>query len=384
MMRILPAILAMSLVAPAGAAAQSLLSADGFGIPLYGLSGRARALGGIGIGIAGAAISPVDPAVAADADAPILTFTGMSSYVDVTQGDATSDFTTNRFPLVAASYPAGKWGVVSLTFASLVDQSWEDVQASSVDIGGGGEAFVRDIFESEGGVSALEFGVARRFGGIAVGGRVGRYTGSIRRTLTRVFDSVTVGSDVPPFQTGGRWDYSGLTATLGASADLGEQAFISGSIRFGGDLDATASPDTEAPNETVTLPTKLRIGGSYLLAPELVANGGFQYADWSDTDPTGRTEWTVGGGVEWTGSRILGKDGAWRIGGHRSQLPFLPDGAESGNETIFSGGFALELVRNETAPLGWFDFTLEFGSRSFGDISESIVRSTLSVSIAGI
>lgn len=384
MKRILLALLVASLGAPAGATAQSLLSAEGFGIPLYGLSGRARALGGVGVGLAGVSISQVDPSASADADAPILTFTGMSSYVDVTQGDATSDFSANRFPLVAASYPAGKWGVISLTFGSLVDQTWEDVQASTVDIGGDGEAFVRDVFESEGGVSALEFGVARRFGSLSVGARAGRYTGSIRRTLTRVFDSVTVGSAVPPFQTGGRWDYSGFTGTLGAALDLGEQAFLSGSIRLGGDLSATASPDTESPSETVTMPTKIRVGGSFLLAPELVGNAGFSYADWSSTDPTGQTEWSVGGGVEWTGSRILGKDGAWRIGGHRTQLPFLPGGADSANETIFSGGLALELVQGENGTLGWFDFTLEFGSRSFGVISEDIVRSTLSVSVAGI
>jgi len=377
------ALVALLLATPAAASAQSLLSVDGFGSPLYGMSARARALGGIGVGLSGAAISALDPAVAARVDAAMLVFVGSTAAVDVTQGDVGSDYTTSRFPLLAASYPAGQWGVVSFTFSSVLDQTWEDIQPSTVDIGGGGQAFVRDVFVSEGGVSALEFGIARQFGGVSVGARAGRYTGSLRRNLTRVFDSVTVGSPVPLFQTGGRWDYSGFTGTLGAAAELGEQAFLSGSIRLGGDLDAAASEDTEAADRTVSMPTRFRVGGSYLLAPDLVANAGLQYADWSSTDPTGQTEWTMGGGIEWTGSRILGKAGAWRIGGHRAQLPFRPDGADSANETVFSGGLALELVQTEQGALGWFDLSVEFGSRSFGDVSENLFRTTLSVSIAG-
>jgi hypothetical protein len=376
-------LMAALLAAPTATQAQSLLSVDGFGIPQPGLDGRAAALGGIGIGLGGARISAVDPAAAADMIAASIAFTGSSSWIDVSQGEISSDFSTTRFPMIAVSYPAGTYGVVSVSFASVIDQTWEDQRSSVVDIGGGGQAFVRDVFESAGGVSALEVGWARRFGRVAVGARGGRYTGSLRRSLTRVFDSLTVGSPVPPFQTGGRWDYSGFTGIVGASASLGSQTFVSGSLRFGGDLEATASRDTGGPDDSVRMPADMRVGASFLLAPELVANAGFQYADWSDTDPTGRAGWRVGGGVEWTGARILGKDGAWRLGAHRAQLPFLPEDADDATETAFAAGLGLVLVQSETGPLGWFDLTFEFGGRSFGDISEDLLRSTLSVSIAG-
>ncbi len=376
-------LLAALLIAPVPGQAQSLLSIDGFGIPQPGLDGRALALGGIGVGLGGARLSAVDPAAAADMIAASIAFTGSSAWIDVRRGELSSDFSTTRFPMIAVSYPAGEWGVVSVNFASVLDQTWEDQRSSVIDIGGDGQAFVRDVFESSGGVSALEIGWARRFGRVAVGARGGRYTGSLRRTLTRVFDSVTVGSPVPPFQTGGRWDYSGITGIVGASASIGSQTFLSGSVRFGGDLEAAASDDTGGPDDTVGMPTDLRVGGSFLLAPELVANAGFQYADWSATDPTGRAGWRFGGGIEWSGARILGKEGAWRIGAHRAQLPFVPEDADDATETLFSGGLALLLVQSDTGPLGWFDFTLEFGGRSFGDISEDLLRSTLSVSIAG-
>ncbi len=363
--------------------AQSLLSVDGFGFPQTGLTGRARALGGIGLGIGGARLSSVDPAGAADMIASSIAFTGSTSWVDVTQGDASSDFSTTRFPMIALSYPAGSYGVVSVGFSTLLDQTWQDERASTVDIGGGGEAFVRDIFESEGDVSALEVGWARRFGRIAVGARGGRYTGSLRRSLTRVFDSVTVGSGVPPFQTAGSWDYSGFTGIVGASASIGSQTFVSGSVRLSGELDAIASEATDSDDETISMPADMRVGASFLLAPDLVANAGFQYADWSETDETGQASWRVGGGVEWTGSTILGKDGAWRLGAQRARLPFAPEGVEDATETLFSAGLALQLVQSEVGPLGWFDFTLEFGGRSFGNVQEDIVRSTLSVSLAG-
>ena len=42
-----------------------------------------------------------------------------------------------------------------------------------------------------------------------------------------------------------------------------------------------------------------------------------------------------------------------------------------------------ELVESDQGSLGWFDLSLEFGSRSFGAVSEDIVRTTLSVSVAG-
>ncbi|HKK94343.1 MAG TPA: hypothetical protein VJ925_12990 [Longimicrobiales bacterium] len=363
--------------------AQSLLSVDGFGFPQAGLTGRARALGGIGLGLGGARLSAVDPAGAADMIASSIAFTGSTSWVDVTQGDVSSDFSTTRFPMIALSYPAGSYGVVSVGFSTVLDQTWQDERASTVDIGGGGQAFVRDVFESTGGVSALEVGWARRFGRVAVGARGGRYTGSLRRSLTRVFDSVTVGSGVPPFQTGGRWDYSGFTGIVGASASIGTQTFVSGSIRLGGDLDATATETTDSPDESVSMPADMRVGASFLLAPDLVANAGFQFADWSETDATGQTSWRVGGGVEWTGSRILGKDGAWRLGAQRAQLPFAPGDAGDATETLFSAGLALELVQSDTGPLGWFDLTVEFGGRSFGDVQEDVLRSTLSVSLAG-
>jgi len=363
--------------------AQSLLSVDGLGFPQVGLTGRARALGGIGAGLGGARLSVVDPAAAADMIASSIAFTGTSSWVDATENEASSDFSTTRFPMIALSYPAGSYGVVSVAFSSLLDQTWEDQRSSTVDIGGGGQAFVRDLFDSEGSVSALEVGWARRFGRVAVGARGGRYTGSLNRSFTRVFDSVTVGSNVPAFQTGGQWDYSGLTGIVGASASIGSQTFISGSIRVGGEVDATATEGTDAPDEAISMPSDMRVGASFLLAPDLVANAGFQYSDWSEADEIGRAGWRFGGGVEWAGSRILGKDGAWRLGAQRAQLPFVPEGSEDATETLFSAGLALELVQGETGPLGWFDLTVEFGGRSFGNVQEDVVRSTLSVSLAG-
>jgi hypothetical protein len=198
-----------------------------------------------------------------------------------------------------------------------------------------------------------------------------------------VYDSVSVGAPIAPFQTGGRWDYSGFTAIVGASASVGSTIFLSGSLRVGGDLEATPSEDTRSPGGTLSLPPELRAGGSVLLAPELVATLGFSFADWSSTDATGQTAWELGGGIEWTGSRILGKNGAWRVGARRSTLPFRPAGADSAVETVFSGGVGLEVLQSEAGVLGSIDLALEFGQRGLGSVSEDMLRSTLTVRLAG-
>lgn len=381
MKRLLLAVALLGFAAPS--AAQSLLSESGFGYPLVGIDARSRALGSVGVGLGGPSISPTDPAAAADVIATSVVFSGLTSWVDVSTPDGDSDFTTSRFPLLGVSYPIEGVGVASVTFSSLLDASWENTTSSVIDVAGGGEAQIRDIFESQGGVAALEFGFAKRFGRIAAGARVGRYTGSARRTLTRVYDSVTVGAPIVPFQTGGRWDYSGFTGIAGVSASIGSSIFVSGSLRIGGTLEATPSEDTSSPGGDLSLPAELRAGGSILLAPELVATLGASFADWSGTDETGQTAWEFGGGVEWTGSRIVGKEGAWRLGLRRAALPFRPAGADSAVETAFTGGLGIEVLQSEAGVLGSIDLAFEFGQREFGAVQEDLLRSTLTVRLAG-
>ncbi|MDT8367852.1 MAG: hypothetical protein RQ745_01500 [Longimicrobiales bacterium] len=378
------AVLLVLMLAPVGVEAQSVLGIGRFGFPLSSVDARGRALGGVGVGLGGAILSATDPAAAADINAVSFIFSGGTSFVDVSRGDdVSSDFTTTRFPLVGASYFIEKVGVISFTFSSLVDQEWEDQASSVIDVEGGGEIFVTDIFQSDGSVGALEIGLARRFGGIAVGARVGRYVGDLRRDLTRVVDSVSVGSGFAPFETSAVWEYSGFTGIVGASTVIDEQVHLAASVRFGGDLDADPVEDTEARPVTISLPTELRLGGSVLLAPSLFANLGFETADWSDTDPDGQRAWSIGGGIEWTGSRILGKDGAWRIGARRERLAIKPAGAASASERTLSAGLAIVLARSSAGALGSVDFAFELGDRSAGDLSEDILRSTVTLRVAG-
>jgi len=375
--------LCLSLASPVSG--QSLLSIQGSGLPVAGVDARARALGGVGVGLTGPQLTATDPAAATDLIAPIVVFAYEGSSASVAENGSGGDFNAHRFPLVGVSYPVPSFGVVSVTFSSLLDQEWQNEQSLTLDLdGSGGQALVTDVFASAGGLSALEVGVARRFGSISVGARAGRYLGSLQRTLTRSFDSLTVGTAPTPFQTGGLWRYSGFTGIVGASAPVGAIGHLAVSYRLGGTATATPSDDTQGAGSELTVPAELRLGGSVLLSPLLTASAGFERSDWSDASATGRSGWAVGGGVEWAGARILGKDGALRLGARRASLPFVPSGSDSATESFFSGGVGIGLVESDSGLLGAVDFGFELGSRSFGTTSEDLFRTSISLRLSGL
>ncbi|HZD05916.1 MAG TPA: hypothetical protein VE173_13475, partial [Longimicrobiales bacterium] len=274
-------VLAAAGVLPAcPAAAQSLLSSGGLGFPLHAVDARSRALGSLGIGLFGPAVLPTDPAAAADLQLPEVTFTGQHSWVTL-QGPASPEAAGARFPIIGAAYPVFGQGVATLTFGGVLDQRWQvelqrDVELGEESVG------VTDTFVSDGGVSAVRLGFARRIApSLAVGVSAGRYTGSVRRTFARSFDSLEVGSPIPPFTTGGLWSYSGPTVSVGAQLDIGDYFRAASTVTWSGDLKADPSSDTDGSGADFSIPTEYRIGASGALTPSLNLVVGVSHADWS-------------------------------------------------------------------------------------------------------
>src|SRR5688572_11033762 len=83
---LLALLLAPGALTPQAGAAQSLLSAGGLGIPVDPLDARARALGGVAIGLTGGQLLPSDPVSAADLLVPSVTITIANAWVDVDEG----------------------------------------------------------------------------------------------------------------------------------------------------------------------------------------------------------------------------------------------------------------------------------------------------------
>jgi hypothetical protein len=376
-----------AVLAPAAASAQSLLSAGGLGTPIDPLDARARALGGVSIGLTGGQLLPTDPVAAADLAVPSVTITFANAWVDVEEGDVTSTASGGRFPALGVSYPVKSWGTATLTYGSVLDQRWETTREQRLPLGGG-LARVTDRFLSDGGIAALRLGFASRIApSLAVGGSIGRYTGELTRNLTRTFDSVDVSLDVSQTQAGGFWNYSGVTATVGATVDVAQVLRVAANLTWSGDVDADPSEDTSGSGATFDFPLELRVGVSGALTPALVANVGVMHADWSSAgeplrESSGRSALTVGGGLEWTGATLAGRRSPVRLGYRRSTLPFTL-GTDEAVETAFTAGVGIDFVQSGNTTIAGMGIALERGSREAGTLSERFLRASLTLRVAG-
>ncbi len=380
-------------VAGAGAApvaAQSLLGASGAGFPLRALDARAAALGGIGVGLPGAYLLPSDPAAAADLAIPALTFTAQAAWTSAEEAGSGTDASGTRFPVMGASYPVRGLGNVSIGFGSVLDQRWRlERQQTLVLAGTGTQARVTDEFVSDGGVSAIRLGVARRITpNVALGVQVGTHLGDLTRRFTRTFDSLEVETSVPPYEIGGFWRYSGLTATFGASVDLGSVGRLAASYTWSEDLEAEASADTDGGSGTFAMPAEFRVGGSASLSSRLGVSAGAHWADWSKTRTvqggvSGRSTLTVGGGAEWTGVSVLGKPSALRVGYRRAPLPFPVEAGDDPVESALTAGLGMQLLQAGGTTLASVEFALDRGTRQSGTLEERFWRLSTSVRISG-
>lgn len=382
-----PALACALALAPAAAGGQSLLSAGGLGVPVDPLDARARALGGVPVGLFGAAVQPSDPAAAADLTIPAVTVTLANSWVDVSEGGQGSDASGARFPALGVAYPVKSWGMATLTYGGVLDQRWQVLRQHLLPLGDG-SARVTDRFVSDGGIAAVRLGFARRIApSLAVGASLGRYTGELTRNLTRTFDSVAVGSEVTESETGGFWNYSGVTGTVGATVDVAGAVRLAGNVSWSGEVEADPSDDTEGAGASFEFPMEIRLGASGALTPGLTASAGLTYADWTATGETlnearGQEALSVGGGVEFTGATFVGRRSPIRLGYRRSTLPFTLGDAEA-TESAFTAGLGLDLVPRGNDTLAGFSIALERGSRDAGSLEETFTRVSFSLRVAG-
>lgn len=375
------------LVLAGNAGAQSLFNGAGLGVPIDPVDARSRALGSAGIGLWGTSLVPGDPAAAARISVPTAVFTAQPSWVDFSREGEATDFRSTRFPLVAIAYPAFGLGTATFSFGSFLDQRYEATRAATLDLEAGPVAAI-DSFTSEGGVSEIRLGLSRaldqRF---SVGLQVGRYNGTLTRTLTRSLEGVDAEGQVLDFRADGRWAYSATSVTAGAAATLGTRARLAGSLTWSTDLEAEPSETTEAPGGTFALPLQVRVGGTAVLAPGLLLSASLLSSDWTSTaddlrESDARNTVSYGVGVELSRARILGRDAPLRLGYRKSELPFaLEDGAPV--ETVFSGGLGLGLSQTGSVILAGLDLAIERGSREEVGITENFWRAALTLRVAG-
>jgi len=247
-----------------------------------------------------------------------------------------------------------------------------------------------DLYTSKGGISTFNLGWAQRFGrSLSLSAGVGYHTGSVTRTFIRDFDSLSVGIvQLEAYSNGGRWKYGGPTGSIGGVWDPLDFLRVSGSLTWNGKLEAEPIESTTGAAASYDLPMEYRVGAAGNLTPMLAMTLGISYADWNPS-PEGLAAGTVaggvlsvGGGIEWQGNGFGARTLPIRLGMRRSEIPFRFDG-EDPVETIYSGGFGLNLTQAEAFVLAGIDMALERGKREAGSLSEDFWRGSITFRVSG-
>ena len=97
-------------------------------------------------------------------------------------------------------YPVRRVGTLSVSLTGVLDQSFQVSQQQTIELGGTGtEARITDTFRSEGGVSVLRVGLARRLGStLSVGLSAGTYIGNVRCPPSQPTATLPTAASPPP------------------------------------------------------------------------------------------------------------------------------------------------------------------------------------------
>ncbi|HLU24898.1 MAG TPA: hypothetical protein VKZ58_04275 [Longimicrobiales bacterium] len=365
--------------------AQSLFGTRGLGTPVAPVDARARALGGIGVGLMGMNGSLVNPAEIASI--------GQRSFVGAIQPtartvelDGRSDKVGGtRFPLLQMMYPLGSRLTLGLGYGGFLDQSWGAVTEGSAVIDGQ-TITTRDRLESSGAIAQARLGAAYWLApSLAVGVAAGMYTGRVDRTITREFPET---APIDDFRSRVGIRYGGPQFSAGLMWDPLPELRFGGAVIWSGDLEAKVV-EGERADRTYRMPLQAAGGMTARLAPRLLGVVGARWAGWSvAAESLGGAEaaqdaWEFGGGVEWQTAGSGGRTYPVRLGFNYMQLPFTIEG-DAPTEWSAALGLGARLESANFGPRAMIDLALERGGRGGAStlgLSEDFWRFTLSVGL---
>ncbi len=378
------------LVLPTSVFGQSILGSSGLGVRLEPLDAIQRGLGGVGAAIQSTTVLPGDPTASLDLLAPTITFTAQPTLGDYTVDSDEGHFSGTRFPVLGFAFPLGTTSVLTLTMGSHFDQRWSAIVQDSIELGGD-RIGITDEFSSDGGISTIRAGWAKRLSPtFAVGTSTGMYMGGLTRSFDRTFsqDSLSVRSPISSFSDVGQWAHSGPVASLNVSWDPSPVVQVAGTIDWSGTIAVEPSGEIERQALNVDAPLEFKVAVTTVLSPAFMVTAGLATANWSDLgEPqidsvgVGRAT-TLGAGLEWNIGNFWAGRFPLRLGYRSASLPFLFRGKRVTEKTV-SFGFSITMAQVEGLPLAGMDMAAEFGGRSAGNFAESLRRFTISVRIGG-
>jgi hypothetical protein len=371
-------------LAPSPVMGQSLFSSGGIGVPTGAPDGRARMLGGVGLGMSGAYYSPLDPAAAGRLVLPGISASMEASSEVFGEGEPTG---RTRFPFLGIAYPHGG-NVYTLGFTGVLSQESRTQVERVIDFGDGLLVDAIDRFESQGGIGSAQLGVAREVSStLSVGANLGWYLGSLERTFQRQLDPSEVGPDVEFFQTRGMWRARGNSVTTSASWQPGTTVRIGAGATWSGGLDLVPEGGTSGETVSVPMPMVMRLGGYAALTPQLGLAASVSRADWSDAAAALEDDGAPGAvllwglAAEWNGSTLRNRRIPLALGYRSGDLPFSFLG-EPVSESALTGGFGIHLAETDGVPLALVHVGIERGAREAGTAEETFWRTTVTFRVS--
>lgn len=387
-------LLALLLLAPLPGSAQSLFAARGLGVPVDPVDGRARSLGGIGVGLLGLNPSQLNPAeigtIRRGASAVL-----QPTSAAVNTGSAEDHVSATRFPMFGMLYPATPRLTLGIGYAGYLEQTWAVRTADTVAIAGRNEP-VEDVVSSTGGLGQIRLAAAYALTqSFSLGFSSGVLTGNLDRRARRTFTADTSGT-LGEFSTRLRWEYGGYFAGAGARWDPTPAIRLGASALVTTSLSADSAQGTAVSRE-YDRAYQFAAGASGRVTGDLMVALGAVRDRYPGLQPSGtagvdrqRDTWTYGGGVEYEGLRTGRRIFPVRLGMRVRQLPYFRDGETPAQETAGLLGVGFRLAGDESGPLAVVDIGMERARRTglrgtaLGDgLRERLWRWTFSLALFG-
>jgi len=378
--------------------AQSLTSARGPGYVLLPTDGRTSVMGGLGLGLKGFSASLTNPAAVAFAGrrGGVVSLEAVERNIQL--GDDEGDVGTTRFPLIRVVFPV-RGAVLSVGYGGYLDQSWGLIREGEEMFEGTSVGYT-DIMRSDGGVGQFQIGAAFPIGEtLGVGAAVGLLTGRQQVEFRRRFDTALEGI-LDAYTENFSWRYRAPMVQAGVRWDPTDVLQVAGSVTWAGTLEGEGVAGRSEPRN-LDLPLQVAGGASGFLVPGLLAAVSGRWSGWSGTDPdaiglptedpgrSARDTWEFGGGLEWDPERPTARRSyPVRVGVQYRQLPF-PFADEAPTERFVGGGVGMRVGPDPANPLAMIDLAVHQGTRTaagngaIGDLTESMWRFTLSLSLFG-
>jgi hypothetical protein len=334
--------------------AQGALSTQGFGFPPGQLSTRALGTGG---GISEFdADTPINPATVGLSGEPRLFFQYEPEFRKLTNGGATSNTMTARFPVVSAVLPLGSRASVGVSASTLLDRSSATSITRDIEVAGT-VSTVTELTQMIGAINDLRlaagYAPSQKF---QLGVGIHAYTGQNRVFFTQSFPDSLKFSTITQVTTLGFRGYAGSAGVLiRPSKNIGFA--LSG--RKGFSIEARNADSAVAEAD---VPDRYGFGVAYEGIPGSSISAHVSRDMWSSLNTLSSAEatdtWEGGMGIESLGPRIMNRQTVLRIGGRYRTLPFLAAGSEV-TELSFAAGLGAQFFRNRAT----FDFALERAGR---------------------